>query len=258
MLQQKTGYPQEGEAVFCTVTKIHFHSVFVNLDEYDRKSGMIHISEISPGRIRNISDYVKEGKVIICKVLKINKERGHIDLSLRRVTESQRRQKVEERKQQTIAESIIQSHHKVHKSDKKKLFDTVMKAIAGTYPTLYAAFEDVVEHEADLTKIGLDNKLVGELVPLIKERIKPKQVGIEATLTVKSYDATGNADINTMMKDLVTVSEHMKVQFLGSGRFKFSITSPNYDEAEKIYAKAATVVANHVEGKTIEHELARD
>ncbi len=90
MLLKKQGYPEEGELVFCEVTKVQYNSVFVNIEDYN-KSGLIHISEISPGRIRNIRDYVKEGKMIVCKVLKTDEKKGHIDLSLRRVTEIQRR-----------------------------------------------------------------------------------------------------------------------------------------------------------------------
>ena len=90
MFYQKKGIPEENEIVICTVKKILPHGVFVGLDEYKDKEGLIHISEISPGRVRNIRDFVKEGKRIVCKILKINLERNHIDLSLRRVTQSQR------------------------------------------------------------------------------------------------------------------------------------------------------------------------
>ena len=69
MHRTKKGLPEEGEVLLCSVTKIYPHCVFVNIDDYSNKSGMIHISEISPGRIRNIHDYVKEGKKIVCKVL---------------------------------------------------------------------------------------------------------------------------------------------------------------------------------------------
>src|SRR3989344_2587123 len=72
-MYKKKGFPQEGEILLCTVKKILHHSVFVNLDEYTDKEGLIHISEISPGRIRTLSDFVKEGRKIICKVLKVNK-----------------------------------------------------------------------------------------------------------------------------------------------------------------------------------------
>jgi len=70
MLLKKEGFPEEDELVMCTITKVQFHSVFANLDDYG-KNGMIHISEVSPGRIRNIRDFVKEGKKVVCKVLEL-------------------------------------------------------------------------------------------------------------------------------------------------------------------------------------------
>ena len=63
------------------------------LDEFD-KGGMIHISDVSPGRIRNIRDFVKEDKIVVCQVLRVSRERGYIDLSLRRVNDNQKRKKL--------------------------------------------------------------------------------------------------------------------------------------------------------------------
>jgi len=51
MLYQRKGIPEENEIVLCKVTKIYPNSVFVDLLEY-AKPGMVHISEVSPGRIR--------------------------------------------------------------------------------------------------------------------------------------------------------------------------------------------------------------
>src|SRR3989338_3106883 len=107
MLLEKKGFPAEEELVLCTVTNVQFHSVFVTLDEYNSRTGMIHISEVAPGRIRNIRDFVIEGKKVVCKVLRINQEKGHIDLSLRRVNESQKQLKLNEIKQEQFAENIL-------------------------------------------------------------------------------------------------------------------------------------------------------
>ena len=85
MFYKKKGMPEQGEIVLCSVKKILHHSVFVYIEEYQGLEGMVHIAEIAPGRIRNIDDYVKEGKRIVCKVLNIDQKKGHIDLSLRRV-----------------------------------------------------------------------------------------------------------------------------------------------------------------------------
>ena len=117
MFYHKSGFPEESELVICTVTRIHHHSVFVSLDYYNKKSAMLHISEISPGRIRNINDFVKEGKVIVCKVLSINPDKGHIDVSLRRVSEPQRIQVMNKVKQEQTAEKIIIFIAKENKED---------------------------------------------------------------------------------------------------------------------------------------------
>jgi translation initiation factor 2 subunit 1 len=240
LLLIKKGFPEEGEIVFCTVTKVQYHSVFASIDDYERKQGMIHISEISPGRIRNINDYVKEGKVVICKVLRINSERGHIDLSLRRVNENQRRAKVEERKQQVIAENILQSYVQLHKGDLKKLFLEVSKKALDSYPTLYSAFEDVVENGASLVDIGLDKKLASELEAIVKDRIKPKEVSISGDLTLESYEENGVDLISKIMDGLMKLDEKLSVQFLGAGKFKLEIVAPEYKEAEGILENAIT------------------
>ena len=242
MLFVKEGIPKEGDIIFCTVTKIQYHSVFVSLDEYRRKSGMIHISEISPGRIRNINDFVKEGKVIVCKVLRVNKERGHIDLSLRRVNESQRRAKVEERKQQGITENIIQTYAQNSKLDVKSFYTDLAKKISEQYESIYAAFEDVVENDFSLSELGIDKDVAEGLEILIRERIKPKEVVIEAELSFESYNSNGVDIVNAVVLELSSVDEKLKLQFLGAGRYKVEVKSREYKEAEELVSKAMVVL----------------
>ncbi|MFW6378675.1 MAG: S1 RNA-binding domain-containing protein [Nanoarchaeota archaeon] len=258
MLFKKKGYPEEGDIVFCTVTKIQYHSVFVNLDEFERKSGMVHISEISPGRIRNIHDYVKEGKVIICKVLRINKERGHIDLSLRRVNENQRRAKVEERKQQVIAENILQSYAKVNDKKIIDVYNEISTPLLEEYPTLYAAFEDVIENGTDLSTKGLDKQLAKDLKPYIEERIKQKEVGIEATLKLYCYEEDGVDRINNLTKQILDTYEKTELQFLGSGSFKLKVTAREYKTAEEVMDKIDSILNKGKQEQNIEFELERE
>jgi translation initiation factor 2 alpha subunit (eIF-2alpha) len=78
---------EEGQIVMCTVTKIVGTIVFVRIEEYNYE-GTITFSEIFPGKIRNIRDFVFPGKKIVCKVLRINPH--VIELSLRRVKVNER------------------------------------------------------------------------------------------------------------------------------------------------------------------------
>lgn len=258
MLFKNKGFPEENEIVFCTVTKIQYHSVFVNLDEYENKSGMVHISEISPGRIRNLRDYVKEGKVIICKVLRINKERGHINLSLRRVNENQRRTKVEEHKQQVIAENILQSYATVNNKKVTDIYKQVSEPLLKEYPSLYAAFEDVVENGADLASKGLDKNLAEALYPFIQKRIKPKEVSIEANLKLSCYEEDGVDRINATTKQILDTYEKTELQFLGSGSFKLTVTARKYKTAEEVMDKINEILEHGEKEQNIDFSLERE
>jgi len=54
---------EEGDVVLCTVEKIEGTVVFVNIDGTN-KQGTIITSEVAPGRIRNIREYVVPKKKI--------------------------------------------------------------------------------------------------------------------------------------------------------------------------------------------------
>lgn len=246
MLEKKTGFPKESELVLCTVTNIQYNSVFVKLDEYDKLQGMIHISEISPGRIRNLRDFVKEGKVIVCKVLKINKERGHIDLSLRRVNEMQRRQKNEDIKLGQKAEKIVEFACKELGVELKTLFEQIKDLVTKEYDTVYSAFEDVVENDLDLKTLGLDENVAKVLEEQIRQKIKPASVKIEGILTLVSYEPNGVDIVKEALIKAEAVSEQLNINYEGGGHFKVEVVAPEYKEAEKILDETLKIAQDHM------------
>ena len=129
MFYKKKGKPEIDEIVICTVKRVLYHSVFVNIDEYENAEGMIHISEIAPGRIRNIRDYVVEEKKVVCKVLNIT-EKGDLDLSLRRVSTTQMVNKLNDYKKEEKAEKLLEQIGKELNFNLKKVYEDIgIKAI---------------------------------------------------------------------------------------------------------------------------------
>ena len=254
MLYRKQGFPEEGELVICTVGKVHFHTVFIKLDEYD-KQGVIHISEISPGRIRNIRDYVKEGKKIICKILRVNTERGHIDLSLRRVTEMQRRAKNNDIKQEQLAEKIVEQAAKKLKKNLHVFYDEITSEVFKKYPTLFECFNEVAFENVDLKEFKIDPKEIKELEDLIKQRIKPKEIEIKGHFEVKFYQPDG-VDIVKKTFELIEL-DNIKVNYLGGGKYNLIITSPDYKNGEKVLEKCLDKINSFVDKNNGEVEFVR-
>ncbi|MBW3011421.1 S1 RNA-binding domain-containing protein [Candidatus Woesearchaeota archaeon] len=235
MYYNRKGLPEESELVLCTVTKIHFTSVFATLDEYNGKTGMIHISEISPGRIRTISDYVKEGKKIICKVIRVNQERGHIDLSLRRVNEGQRREKNELIKKELKAEKIVDFAAQELKLQPKKFYQEVFAKIEPMYPYMHQCFEEIVTKQFDIKKLKLDPKTEEVLHTLITQRMKPPEVEIKGVLTLESYEPDGVKKLVDVFKKMS--HENIEIKYTGAGKYSVLIKAKDYDFAEEIFEK---------------------
>jgi len=239
MLVKKTGIPKEDEIVLCTITKVHNHGVFARMDEYDNQSGLIHISEISPGRIRNIREFVSEGKVVVCKVLRINTERGHIDLSLRRVNESVRRKKLEDIKQLAKAERIVMDSAKSLNLDPKELYNKLYDGISEDYESIYDAFLDIVEGELNLEEHGIEKDTAKTISEFVIEKIKPEYVTISGQVKMISY--LGLEDVKNWLLQIEGIPQ-TKLWYAGGGKYSFEITDDDYKGAEEKYSMIIKIV----------------
>jgi len=256
MFYTKSGLPQEGEIILCTVTKVQFHSVFVSLNEYPNKSAMLHISEVSPGRIRNIRDYVKEGKVIVCKVLRIDSKKGHIDVSLRRVNENQRKEKVETLKQEQKAEKIVEFVAEQLKLKPRDLYDKIFKSVSN-YEYLFEIFSEFVVDEFDLKTLKLDKKTETLLAEIIRQRIKPPKVEIKSKIKITSYDGDGVGFVKKLLIKIASQNkEKITLRYLGAGAYNFEIVTDEIPEAEKYYKFAEELLKNS-QSKTCECSIER-
>ena len=230
----KKGFPEEDELILCTVTKIFPHGVFAKLDEYDHP-GMIHISEVSPGRIRNIRDFVREGKRIVCRVLRVNQEKGHIDLSLRRVNEGARKEKVTQVKLEQKAEKIIEYAAKKMGKSFEQLHRSLFDKISQHYSFLYESFDDVVHEKTTLEKLGVEPALAKSVTEFIVERMKPSQVAVHGSLKLKSYAPDGIGIIKRSLQEGIGMQPTpIEVVYQGGGKYHITVRSEEYKGAEKV------------------------
>lgn len=65
-----------------TVTGVQKYGAFVNTKD-DNYEGLIHISEISYGFVKNVNDYLKVGDNIYAEVVDISDKDNHLKLSIK-------------------------------------------------------------------------------------------------------------------------------------------------------------------------------
>lgn len=241
MFYKRKGMPEVDEIVLCKVTSLFPNSVFVELMEYNRQ-GMVHISEISPGRIRNLRDFVSIGREIVCKVLRIDQEKGHIDLSLRRVNSNQHKAKLDEIKQELKAESLIKNLSKKLKLPAEKLYQQLSEKIFKEYSHLYLCFRGIADGQADLEKLGVEKKTALEVTVAVLEKFKPEKIFLKGEIRLQTYSSEGLDKIKNTLAEIGKISESLSLSYLGAGRYRLTIEDSDYKPAEKKLKKVEEIL----------------
>jgi len=89
-----TAEVEVGQVYKGKVTRVMDFGAFVQV--LPGKEGLVHISELAPGYVKNVRDQVKEGDEIDVKVIEID-DQGRINLSRKAVMGDQRREQQENR-----------------------------------------------------------------------------------------------------------------------------------------------------------------
>lgn len=79
-------FPEVEDVVMVNVRSIAEMGAYVELLEYKDIEGMILLSELSRRRIRSINKLIRVGRTECVVVIRVDKDKGYIDLSKRRVS----------------------------------------------------------------------------------------------------------------------------------------------------------------------------
>ncbi|EIJ80717.1 general stress protein 13 [Bacillus methanolicus PB1] len=75
-----------GSIITGKVTGIQPYGAFISLDE--NTQGLVHISEITHGYVKDVNEHLKVGDEVKVKVLSVDEEAGKIGLSIRATEEA--------------------------------------------------------------------------------------------------------------------------------------------------------------------------
>ncbi|WP_082233516.1 S1 domain-containing post-transcriptional regulator GSP13 [Halobacillus massiliensis] len=88
---------QEGQVLEGKVTGIQPYGAFVALDE--KVQGLVHISEVTHGYVKDINEHLTEGDEVQVKILNIDEQSNKYSLSIRATQEAPKQEQRRPRKQ---------------------------------------------------------------------------------------------------------------------------------------------------------------
>ncbi|MBM3228277.1 hypothetical protein FJZ20_00085 [Candidatus Pacearchaeota archaeon] len=231
---------EEGEIVLCTVDRIIGTNVFVKIPLQNKEmEGCIVTSEIAPGRIRNIRDYVVPKKKIVCKILRISGDR--IELSLRRVTKQEQKEIKEKSKQEKSYESIL-------RSVLNEGANSVIKEITSK-SDLYNFFKEAKENKKELEK--LVGKKDAEKILEILNSQKPKSVILKKEIFLVTAESEG---IN-LIKEFLEKIKDVEIRYIAAGRYSLKKESTDVKKDDQELKNLLVQLEKEAKNRKIEFSI---
>jgi len=256
----KKDYPSEGEFVVGTVKVVQNFGAFISLDEYPGKEGFIHIAEIATGWVKRIRNHIKEKQKVVCKVMNVDSAKGHIDLSLKRVNEHQKRDKIQEWKNSQKANKLMERLVKKLGITTEKFLKDYGEDLIKKYGSLYLAFEECAYDIETLQKDGFKGDWLKEFEIIAKENITIPFVDIKGYLDVKSWLPDGVEHIKKALSE-AEKSEYedveIKVKYIGAPHYIINVRAPDYKIAEDEMKKAVEKIKQNIKEHNGECEFHR-
>jgi translation initiation factor 2 subunit 1 len=240
----KDKWPEEGELVVGVISKVENFGAFVELDEFGKKKGLIHISEIAPGWIKHIRDHVKEGQRVVCKVLEVDPSRGRIELSLKDVNEHQSRERMQIWKNEQKAIKWLELIAERLEKDKKEFVEEIGQKLYDHFSGIFYAFDEAFEKgKKAFDGLDIDEEIIDEILVTAQTNIKSPLVKISAYVMLRTIHPDGVEIIKKALKSAKKVTRRkdimLDIKYIGAPRYSIVVEAADYKNAEKILKKAA-------------------
>ncbi len=232
--------PEEGELVVVEVDDIHEHSASVHIEGYDL-TGLIHISEVSRSWVRDISQHLDEGEKTVAQVVEVDD--GTYNLSLKRVNDNQKREKMDEWRKEQKADKFLQKVADRLDVDRDDLYEAVAFPFQKEYGSAFEGFERAAMDDVDFDALGIDDDTAEAIADVASDNISLKRVELEGELELT---VPGDAGIDAI-REALQVDEHVEVAYRSAPEYAITVWGRNQEDAKERMEDAVDRIRGRIE-----------
>lgn len=229
-------YPERGELVIGTVKNVNPYSALISLEQYN-KEGMVHISEVARKWIHDIRDFVKEGQKVVALVMRIDKTRGHIELSLKRVSRNQAEEKMQEYKRELKAEKMLALVAKELGITKEQAWKEIGVLMQEKFGEIFKGFVAARDDPDMLVKKGISEKYAKAVRAVAEKALEIKEITIKGFLELACTAPNGIEIIKSALKE--ADKKGIEIKYISAPKYMLSLKTKNAKLGEKMLEEAA-------------------
>jgi len=243
-------FPDPEEFVMVNVKRIADMGAYVSLLEYNNLEGMILLSELSKRRIRSVTKLIQVGRNEVVMVLRVDKEKGYIDLSKRRVG-AEDIEKCEDRfaKSKKVHQTVRHVAEK-HKMKVEELNEKVVWPLYKKYGHALDALKDASMNPDEVFQnIDIPDDVKESLVNDIKLRLSPQILKIRGRVDVYCFGYDGIEAVKTALTKARTVGDsktEIRIKLVAPPQYEIVTSCYDRDEGIKKIKEAMKIIEDAI------------
>lgn len=253
----KEKYPEVEDVVMVNVRSIAEMGAYVHLLEYNNIEGMILLSELSRRRIRSINKLIRVGKTEPVVVIRVDKEKGYIDLSKRRVSAEDVEKCTERYAKAKAVNSILRHVAELLHYDSDDQLEELYQKTAWHFEekykkqkaSAYDFFKQSVLDPSILAECGLDEYTKDVLLNNIKRKLTSQAVKIRADVEVACYGYEGIDAVKAALKAGLALSTDelpIKINLIAPPLYVITTSTPEKQDGLKALNDAIDAIQNKI------------
>lgn len=245
-----SGWPEPGQLVVGKVESIEDFGVFVDLEEYEEKQGLVHVSEVASGWIKNIRDHVRTDQTVVCKVLDVDTSAQQIDLSIKDVNDHQRQEAIQRWKNEQKADNWMEIAF--GESQSADEYRRIANELLDSFGGLYEAFEQAAIRGADaIVETDLSSEERDAIIETARDNVSVPYVNVTGYVDLQC----GGPDGVDVIKEALHQAEgngevpedvELTVRYVGSPEYRIQVRAPDYKIAERELEASAERATSYV------------
>lgn len=269
-------FPSIDQVVMVQVKSVAEMGAYVQLLEYDNIEGMILLSELTRRRIRSVSKLIKVGRIEPAMVLRVDKEKGYIDLSKRRVSPEDVQACEINFNKSKVVHSIIRHVSETTGTFPEKLYEALGWPLYKKYGHTFDAFKlfvaspELLYNEVEQLRLlesadceALDDVVAQALLKDIRRRMTPQPLKIRADVELTCFEFDGILSIQSAMRaaeDVSTKDCKVKMSLVASPLYVLTTQTSDKDKGVTLVDRAVKILQELISakrGKLLVKESAR-
>jgi translation initiation factor 2 subunit 1 len=193
---------------------------------------MIHISEVAGKWVKDIRKFVKPNKQYVAKVVRIDYQKGHLNLSLKRVTKFDKKEKAERFRRERRAIGIMNQIAKRVGKKEDEVYNDLESKISGEFEDVFALFEEINEDMTILENSSIGNKMKDAIKEVVENNFRVKEKTIKASLEMSTTAPDGTKKLKKILGELEK-STGLQVKYISAPKYQVELQTKEPKEAEK-------------------------